>query len=215
MELLSREAARRAGTGGGREACAIILPNAAALGAPSQVMTAPGTQEEFTALVAQYYERVFAVVFRLVGDREEAEDLTQDTFVNAYRFRGGFRGDSQVYTWLHRIAVNLTRNRLEQRSRRAYREALPTSLGAWEKAPADSGEEPDRELANLELGQAVARAVLQLRPEYREVVILRDYEGLSYQQIAALLGTSVPTVKTRLFRARGILRRRLAPYLEV
>lgn len=179
-------------------------------------MSAPASDEDFGQLVAEHYERVFGIIYRLVGDQQEAEDLTQDTFVNAYRFRNGFRGDSQIYTWLYRIAVNLTRNRLEQRGRRAGRET------AWMDAPeqgspvefADWSEAPDRQVANEELGRAVALAVLSLRPSYREVVILRDYEGMSYQQIARVVGGSVEAVKTRLFRARSVLRRRLASYLE-
>lgn len=176
-------------------------------------MSAHDVSDHFERLVEQHYERIFRVIYRLVGDYHEAEDLTQDTFVNAYRARNGFRGDSQVYTWLYRIAVNLTRNRLEHLNRRA---AAGGGAEAREDWWSDEGREvrPDREAENTELGQVVAQAVLRLRPDYREVVVLREYELLSYEDIARILGCSVPTVKTRLFRARSVLRRKLARYLE-
>ena len=176
-------------------------------------MIPPQVHEDFERLVEANYQRIYGVIYRLVGDPHEAEDLTQDTFVNAYRARDGFRGDSQVYTWLYRIAVNLTKNRVEQLARRP----APLSVeGDGEEPPAgpEAPDGPDRQLEQAELGEMVAAAVLRLRPDFREVVILREYEQLSYEQIAGLLGCTVPTVKTRLFRARNLLRRRLSKYLE-
>jgi RNA polymerase sigma-70 factor (ECF subfamily) len=180
-------------------------------------MSASQVHEDFERLVEDNYQRIYGVIYRLVGDPHEAEDLTQDTFVNAYRARNGFRGDSQVYTWLYRIAVNLTKNRLEQLARRPASLASVPTDGDGEEPPADpdSPDTPARLLENAELGEVVAAAVLRLRPEFREVVILREYEQLSYEQIAGLLGCTVQTVKTRLFRARNLLRRRLSKYLEL
>jgi RNA polymerase sigma-70 factor (ECF subfamily) len=180
-------------------------------------MSAPQVQEDFERLVEDNYQRIYGVIYRLVGDPHEAEDLTQDTFVNAYRARDGFRGDSQVYTWLYRIAVNLTKNRLEQLARRpASLSAAAGAEGEDDDPPADPEDphRPERQAENAELGAVVAAAVLSLRPDFREVVVLREYEQLSYEQIAGLLGCSVQTVKTRLFRARNLLRRRLSKYLE-
>ncbi|HEY3397489.1 MAG TPA: sigma-70 family RNA polymerase sigma factor [Armatimonadota bacterium] len=173
--------------------------------------------DDFERLVSQNYERIYGVIWRLVGDCQEAEDLTQDTFVNAYRARDGFRGDSHVYTWLYRIAVNLTKNRLEQLTRRRAELLLPGDDGeeAWLASPEDADSLPERQVENSELGEVVAQAVLQLPAKYREVVILREYEQLSYEDVAEVLGYSVPTIKSRLFRARGMLRRRLARYVEL
>jgi RNA polymerase sigma-70 factor (ECF subfamily) len=176
-------------------------------------MSAPQVHEDFERLVQDNYQRIYGVVYRLVGDPHEAEDLTQDTFVNAYRARNGFRGESQVYTWLYRIAVNLTKNRLEQLARRPSSLADAWINGDGEEAE-DGGEAPERQAQNAELGQVVATAVLRLRSDFREVVILREYEQLSYEEIASVLGCTVQTVKTRLFRARNLLRRRLSKYLE-
>ncbi len=171
--------------------------------------------EDFECLVVDNYQRIYGVIYRLVGDTHEAEDLTQDTFVNAYRARNGFRGDSQVYTWLYRIAVNLTKNRLEQLSRRPASLSGNLAEGDDEEStfPANPPEAPDRLAENSELGRMVAAAVLGLRPDFREVVILREYEQLSYEEIAGVLGCTVQTVKTRLFRARNLLRRKLSNYL--
>lgn len=177
-------------------------------------MSAPQVHEDFERLVQDNYRRIYGVIYRLVGDVHEAEDLTQDTFVNAYRARNGFRGDSQVYTWLYRIAVNLTRNRLEQLARRPVPWAEAGLDGEGDE-PEDSTDTPERRTENAELGQVVAAAVLRLRPDFRTVIILREYEQLSYEEIASILGCTVQTVKTRLFRARNLLRRRLSKYLEV
>ena len=182
-------------------------------------MSAPQVHEGFERLVADNYQRIYGVIYRLVGDTHEAEDLTQDTFVNAYRARNGFRGDSQVYTWLYRIAVNLTKNRLEQLSRRPVSLSVVVPDGDGEESavsadPPEGPDMPDRLAENSELGRVVAAAVLRLRPDFREVVILREYEHLSYEEIAGVLGCTVQTVKTRLFRARNLLRRRLSNYLE-
>jgi RNA polymerase sigma-70 factor (ECF subfamily) len=179
-------------------------------------MSASQVHEDFERLVEDNYQRIYGVIYRLVGDPHEAEDLTQDTFVNAYRARNGFRGDSQVYTWLYRIAVNLTKNRLEQLARRPASLSAALAEGESDDPPAaaDPPQTPAGQAENAELGAVVAAAVLALRPDFREVVVLREYEQLSYEQIAGLLGCSVQTVKTRLFRARNLLRRRLSKYLE-
>jgi RNA polymerase sigma-70 factor (ECF subfamily) len=179
-------------------------------------MSASQVHEDFERLVEDNYQRIYGVIYRLVGDPHEAEDLTQDTFVNAYRARHGFRGDSQVYTWLYRIAVNLTKNRLEQLARRPAPLTTALTEGEADDPPADPDppQTPAGQVENAELGAVVAAAVLALRPDFREVVVLREYEQLSYEQIAGLLGCSVQTVKTRLFRARNLLRRRLSKYLE-
>lgn len=174
----------------------------------------------FEQIVEQNYQRVYNVIFRMLDDRDEAEDLTQDTFVNAYRAYDGFRHESQVYTWLYRIAVNLTKNRLDRRKRRRAAEAVsldaPVEVEEDEliRQVEDLRHTPERSAQNTELERILAGEVSGLRPEYKEVVVLRDYEDLSYEQIARIVGCSVQAVKSRLFRARSVLRKSLAEYLE-
>lgn len=175
----------------------------------------------FARIVEENYQRVYNVIYHLIEDRQEAEDLTQDTFVNAHRAFSSFRGDSQIYTWLYRIAVNLTKNRLDRKGRRdevhSYSLDTPVELDDEEKLfrqVEDWSRAPDRLAENRELGDFLCVEVARLRPDYKEVVILRDYEGLSYDQIALVLGCSVQAVKSRLFRARSLLRDRFERYLD-
>jgi RNA polymerase sigma-70 factor, ECF subfamily len=173
---------------------------------------------DFAQIVAQNYQRVYSVIYRLIEDREEAEDLTQDTFVNAYRAYGEFRHESHVYTWLYRIAVNLTKNRLDRRSRRRVTEGVsldsPVEIEQDElsRQIEDWSTTPDRIFENRSLGDFLACEVKALRPEYKTVVVLRDYESLSYEEIARVVGISVQAVKSRLFRARTVLRERLTEF---
>lgn len=173
----------------------------------------------FQRIVEENYQRIFNVVYHMIEDREEAEDLTQDTFINAHRAFASFRHESQIYTWLYRIAVNLTKNRLDRRRRRRLTEAgsldAPLEVEDDDIMPQveDWRHTPVRTAENSELQRVLTAEVSNLRPEYKEVVILRDYEDLSYEQIAQVLGCSVQAVKSRLFRARSVLRRALREYL--
>lgn len=178
-------------------------------------------QQEFKRIIAGNYDRVYNVIYRLTNDSEEAADLTQDTFVNAYRAWDSFRGDSQVYTWLYRIAVNLTKNRLERQGRinRAEVASLDAPLDTTEDTEMylevhDETLAPQRLAENRELSQMLARSVEKMRYDYREVIVLRDYQGFSYNEMADILGCSLEAVKSRLFRARSVLRERLEAYLN-
>lgn len=179
-----------------------------------------GERPEFSEIIAANYQRVYNVILRLIDDREEAADLTQDTFVNACRAYDNFRHESQVYTWLYRIAVNLTKNRLERRGRQRNIEGVsvdaPLEMAEQEelfRQIEDFRAEPDRLVLNEELKTFLLEQVSRLRRDYREVIVLRDYQGLSYDEIAEVLGCSVQAVKSRLFRARSVLRDRLGRYL--
>lgn len=183
-------------------------------------MTEGGQRPEFAEIIAANYQRVYNVILRLIDDREEAADLTQDTFVNACRAYDNFRHESQVYTWLYRIAVNLTKNRLERRGRQRNIEGIsvdaPVEMAEQEelfRQIEDYRAEPDRLVLNEELKTFLLEQVSRLRPDYKEVIVLRDYQGLSYEEIADVLGCSVQAVKSRLFRARSVLRERLSKYL--
>jgi len=185
----------------------------------------PGDAERnltFDALVAAYEKKIFNVIYRFLGDYEEAADLTQETFISAYKSFDRFRGDARVYTWLYQIAINHCRNRLRQRGRvRALRIESLDQPRDWE----EDGETQSREIADLthapqtvleerELQQRILAAMESLPPEYREVVVLREIQGLSYNDIADVTRLSLDNVKTRLSRARAMLRRKLEPYYK-
>jgi RNA polymerase sigma-70 factor (ECF subfamily) len=174
----------------------------------------------FDEVVAENYERIYNVIYRLVTDEDEAADLTQDTFVAAHRAYDRFRHEASAYTWLYRIAVNLTKNRFEKHqrmdSRRAYSLNEPMQLDSDEvtRQVEDWTLAPDRVAENDQLRAIVLQEVRNLKYDYREVVVLRDLEGLRYKEIADVLGCSVEAIKSRLFRARSVLRERLEELLE-
>lgn len=181
---------------------------------------AGGQRPPFADVIAENYERIYNVIYRLVNDDEEAADLTQDTFVAAYRAYERFRYEASAYTWLYRIAVNLTKNRFERQqrvdSREAYSLDAPVQLDTDEvtRQVEDWTLAPERVAENDQLRAVVLREVAALKYDYREVVVLRDLEGLRYKEIADVLGCSVEAIKSRLFRARSVLRERLEDLLE-
>jgi RNA polymerase sigma-70 factor (ECF subfamily) len=175
----------------------------------------------FDELVAKYERKIFNLIYRHVGDAEDAADLTQDTFVRAYQAYGRFRGESKVYTWLCQIALNACKNRFRQRDRQ--KPYLGPSLD--EPLADDENESRLREIPDVtsepgklyerhELRQVVERAIESLPPDYKGVILLRDVQGLAYQEIAEATGLTLEAVKTRLHRARLMLRRKLEPYLN-
>lgn len=182
-------------------------------------MSLEGDLPDFSEIVAENYQRVYNVIVRLIDDREEAAELTQDTFVNACRAYHTFRHESQVYTWLYRIAVNLTKNRLERRSRQRHMEGvsldapvdMPEDEALFREVEDEHGDPAEIALEN-EFRAYLAKQVTRLRADYREVIVLRDYQGLSYEEVAEVLGCTVQAVKSRLFRARTVLRERLSHY---
>lgn len=182
--------------------------------------TSQETFPTFDALVAAYEKKIFNVVYRILNDYDEAADITQETFISAYKSFDRFRGDAKVYTWLYQIAINHCRNRLRQRGRvRALNVESLDQPRDWE----GEGEGASRDIADLthaphtvleekELRQRILAAVESLPPDYREVVVLREIHGLSYNEIADATRLSLDNVKTRLSRARAMLRRKLEPY---
>lgn len=177
----------------------------------------PAEKAEFESLVALYEQRIFGVVYRMVGDYDEAADVTQDVFVRAYKAFGNFRGDAQPYTWLYRIAVNLVRDHVAKRSRRRAAEFSLESRLDEEARGFDIPDEtymPERLMATDELRAQLERAISALPDGYRECILLRELESLSYQEIADALDITVEAVRSRLARARGMMRQRLTPYLR-
>jgi RNA polymerase sigma-70 factor (ECF subfamily) len=179
---------------------------------------------DFDALVERYQKPVFNLIYQWIGDYEEATDLTQETFISAYKARDQFRGDARLYTWLYRIAHNHCKNRFKQRDR--HREMEGPSLDAG--AGAEDGDEaaqsarevpdwsfsPTRLLEQKELRAQIEKAVDGLAPEYKVVLVLREMEDLSYNEIAEVTGLTLEAVKTRLNRARAMVRQRVEPYLR-
>lgn len=186
----------------------------------SEAARPPVERPPFAHVVGENYERIYNVIYRLISNEDEAADLTQDTFVAAHRAYDRFRYEASVYTWLYRIAVNLTKNRFEKQQRVGSREAY--SLDAPIEFDNDEvGREvedwdlsPERVTENEQLRDVLLGEVAALKFEYREVVVLRDLEGLRYREIAQVLGCSVEAIKSRLFRARSVLRKRLTEILD-
>ena len=172
---------------------------------------AAGDQAAFGQLVQRHQARLYNLARALVGDPAEAEDLTQESFVRAWRAIGRFRGDAAFGTWLYRVALNVIRSHLSRRGKRAG------VWGWWQRqtspdaAPSIDDRPDPRDLeSDVARRDAIDRALATLPPDMRLVVTLRDLEGLEYRDIARLLQLPIGTVESRLFRAR----RRLRPLLE-
>lgn len=172
----------------------------------------------FEQIYRKYGVRIYNFILRQVKSHEDAEDLTVDTFTNAYRHWDRFRGDARVYTWLYQIANNNCKNYFKQKDRQREREpfsldeGIETDSGELGREVADWSAAPEQRLLERELETQVRRAVDALPLEYRSVLLLAQ-EDLPYDEIAKITGLSVPAVKTRLHRARLKVRQRLDPYL--
>lgn len=171
-------------------------------------------ESAFNELVIAYERRVFALVFRMLGRREEAEDLAQEVFVQVFKAIDQFRGESKLSTWIFRIAVNLCKNKAKYLSRRRVGEQDDVHEMA-DRVSGDGGKgvtvsggirRPDEVLEGMQLERIVKRAIEQVDPDFREVLILRDVEDMSYDEIAEVTGLAEGTVKSRIFRARAQLR---------
>lgn len=175
-----------------------------------------GEAAAFDHLVNERSSDIYALLYRLTEDPEEARDLTQETFIQAFRNVQQFRGDANIKTWLYRIALNLARNRWRwwKRRRRSVTVSLDTASDQEGQTLlarlADTrGLDPERAALERERERILRTALAKLRRPFREAVILRDIEGLSYEEIAATLSLSIGTVKSRLARGRSELRRML------
>jgi RNA polymerase sigma-70 factor (ECF subfamily) len=174
-----------------------------------------GDRAAFDLLVVKYQSRVGSIISRYVYDNQEVMDLTQETFIKAYRAIERFRGDSAFYTWLYRIAVNTAKNFLESRGRRPQ-----SSADIADAENFDDGRRlrdlasPERLLQKDELQEALSQAIAALPEELRSAFLLREYDGLSYEDIARILECPIGTVRSRIFRARDSVDRHLGPLLN-
>jgi len=167
-----------------------------------------GDAKAFEELVVIYQHRVFGVALRMLGSRAEAEDVAQDTFLRAHRAIGDFRGEARLGTWLYGIAARLCLNRIASAPRRLER----ADDAALLRLPAPAADAVSA-LERSELEAALQQAIAELPEERRIVVVLRDLEGLSYDDIAAALGLELGTVRSRLHRARNDLKAKLERFL--
>lgn len=168
-----------------------------------------GDKRAFDLLVLKYQHKIVAVVSRFIKDHSEVQDVTQEAFIKAYRALANFRGESAFYTWMYRIAINTAKNHLVSRSRRP-----PSSDVDLDDAEFYSGadmlrdnETPENQLFRDQLETAVHEAIRALPEDLRSAVTLREMEGLSYEEIAEVMGCPVGTVRSRIFRAREAIDR--------
>lgn len=176
-----------------------------------------GDKHAFDLLVSKYQRKLGRLISRFVRDAGEAEDVTQDAFIKAYRALPGFRGESAFYTWLYRIGINTAKNHLLANKRRA-----PTST-PFDVEDAESFEEasllrevstPENELMSKQVVDVVQASLQQLPEDLRSALTLREIEGLSYEEIANVMNCPVGTVRSRIFRAREAVAENLRPLLE-
>ncbi|MGH7214277.1 MAG: sigma-70 family RNA polymerase sigma factor [Tepidisphaeraceae bacterium] len=188
-----------------------------------------GDRGAYGQIVLAYQDRLFNAVLRLVGDRDEAGEITQEAFTRGLVKIDSFRGDAAPYTWLFRIAVNLAISQLRKVHRhrtfsldrpgpngRGYEDGddhNSVASGLVDRASRDGTGDPGQAMENRERDQEVLAALGRLDAEYRAVLVMRDIEGFDYQQIAEVLGLPLGTLKSRLFRARLALRDELRVYM--
>jgi RNA polymerase sigma-70 factor (ECF subfamily) len=173
--------------------------------------------EAYDQLVRRYQERVYATVYHMTSNHEDAHDLVQDTFIKAFRAIKSFKGDSSFYTWVYRIAVNKTINFLKQRKNRVQVSLNDVDFNA-ENDPdlvaLVSDKTPRRDLNLLELQEKLNSAMQKLSEHHRMVVTLHDIQGLSHEEIGKIMDCNVGTVRSRLFYARQQLQAYLSDYLK-
>ena len=178
------------------------------------LLAAEGDDAAFAVLVRRYQRRVTAFVAQMVGDIDVARELTQEAFLRAWRALARFDRRYKFSTWLFRIAHNLAIDQL--RRRRVPTTPLETRDAEGDpievKLP-DSGRDPLQHLENTELAKRLREVIDELKPEYRELILLRHFGGLSYQEIADFQGRPLGTIKNKLFRAHNVLRNELAEYV--
>ncbi|MDA0830684.1 MAG: RNA polymerase sigma factor RpoE [Proteobacteria bacterium] len=177
-----------------------------------------GDKVAFELLFTKYQRRVSRLVSRFIRSEAEVEDVVQDSFIKAYKALANFRGDSAFYTWLYRIAVNTAKNYLVAASKR------PISLSQFEKNDDDDFEEdrfisnsttPESELITKQIAETVNKTIDELPADLREAIMLREIEGMSYEDIAEAMECPIGTVRSRIFRAREAISQKIKPMLDV
>jgi len=170
-----------------------------------------GDLDSFNQLVLRWERPIYALAYRVIGREEDARDVCQETFLRAFRAIRGFKGQAKFSSWLYRITLNLCRDWM-RRERRAPAAQAPEGLDILDLAATRAvGESVEDVVSRRELTQVVARAMASLPDEQRTAIILKEYHGLTFQEIAELLDCPLSTVKTRLYQGLTVLRRQLSP----
>jgi RNA polymerase sigma-70 factor (ECF subfamily) len=168
-----------------------------------------GDLDSFNQLVLRWERPIYALAYRVIGREEDARDVTQEAFLRAFRALGGFKGQAKFSSWLYRITLNLCRDWI-RRERRTPIAQAPEGVDIIELAGESATAESIEELVSRrQLGRAVEKAMALLPDEQRTAIILKEYHGLTFQEIADLLDCPLSTVKTRLYQGLSVLRRQL------
>ncbi len=176
-----------------------------------------GDKLAFNLLVSKYHRRVARLLTRMVRNQEDIEDVVQETFIKAYRAIGNFRGDSAFYTWIYRIAINTAKNLLVTQGRRpsTLKESNDGDSETFEDNAALSNiDTPESLYQTKQIGEAVNEAMAALPEELRSAIVMREIDGLSYEEIAAAMDCPIGTVRSRIFRARESIAAKIKPLLE-
>jgi RNA polymerase sigma-70 factor (ECF subfamily) len=169
-----------------------------------------GDNESFNQLILRWERPIYALAYRTIGREEDARDVCQETFLRAFRALPGFRGQAKFSSWLYRIALNLCRDWM-RKERRAPLVAVPEGMEVEQLAVEQQDIASVEDLAaRSELSRGVAKAMELLPPEQRTAILLKEYHGLTFQEIADVVGCPLSTVKTRLYQGLTVLRRELA-----
>lgn len=175
-----------------------------------------GDKAAFDLLISKYQHRIVSLVSRYVSDSAEAQDVAQEAFIKAYRAIGKFRGDSAFYTWLYRIAINTAKNWLVARNRRPPASDIDATEAEQYDMESRLKERstPENELLREEIEKTVYDAIAVLPDDLRTAIMLREMEGMSYEEIATTMDCPIGTVRSRIFRAREAIDEKLKPLLD-
>jgi len=175
-----------------------------------------GDRRAFDLLVLKYQHRILSLVGRFISDYAEAQDVTQEAFIKAYKALPSFRGDSAFYTWMYRIAVNTAKNHLISRGRKTPTQDIDLDDAEFftGEAAMKETDTPDGLLQRDQLRDVVFDAIEQLPDELRRAVTLRELEGMSYEEIAEAMECPIGTVRSRIFRAREAIDKKMQPLME-
>lgn len=175
-----------------------------------------GDKHAFDLLVLRYQHRILGLIGRFINDPAEVEDVAQEAFIKAYRALPKFRGDSQFYTWLYRIAINTAKNYLVARGRRPPSTDVDVEDAEFmeNNAPLTDIDSPEASQEKEDLHRVINAAIEELPEDLRTAFTLREFSGLSYEEITEIMGCPVGTVRSRIFRAREALDKKIRPLLD-
>jgi RNA polymerase sigma-70 factor, ECF subfamily len=176
-----------------------------------------GDKKAYNLLVSKYQRRVARLLTRMVKNQEDIDDVVQDTFIKAYRAIGNFRGESAFYTWIYRIAINTAKNHLVTQNRRpmTLHDSNDDDSETFEDNSALSNiDTPESLMQTKQIGEAVNEAMAALPDDLREAIIMREIDGLSYEEIASAMDCPIGTVRSRIFRAREAISQKIKPLLD-